>query len=178
MRKNAICACCPHICSVGLSLVCISAHSNIHILKHKLYFLKHIVFILPDQRICFEQFLLFGNNYCFHCGFVRIIFFIWSGNESFMNFFPFLPSPGLMDFTNQGSDPSCSCDLCCSCGSARSSNSQCWAGHPTCILALQRCSWSHCTTAETPIHFFPLTHLSEKISRNNIKKKSPKTPQE
>ena len=33
-------------------------------------------------------------------------------------FFSFLATPQHMQFLGQGSDPSCSCDLCCSCGNA------------------------------------------------------------
>ena len=35
-------------------------------------------------------------------------------------FFPFLASLQYMGFLGQGSDPSCSCDLSCSCSNARS----------------------------------------------------------
>ena len=52
----------------------------------------------------------------------------------------------------QGSDPSHSCDLCCSCSQRhRSFNPRCWAEDGSCILALQRCCQSHCATVGTPL---------------------------
>ena len=58
-----------------------------------------------------------------------------------------------MEFLGRGSDPSCSCNLHCSCGSAGSFNSLCWAGAWTCVLALQRCCRFLWGTVGTPPHF-------------------------
>ena len=57
----------------------------------------------------------------------------------------------LIKFPGQGSNTSYSCDLHRSCSNARSFNPLCWAGDWTCILVLQRCRWSHCVTAGTPV---------------------------
>ena len=51
-----------------------------------------------------------------------------------------------MEFLSQGSDPSHSCNLCHSCGSAGSFNALCGAGNGPCLLALH----------ETPL--IPLCH--------------------
>ena len=52
---------------------------------------------------------------------------------SFLPLFSFFPFPFLavlrhMEFLGQGSDPSCSCELLCSCGKLGSFNPLCWAG--------------------------------------------------
>ena len=64
----------------------------------------------------------------------------------FLFLFCFLVVPWHIEFPDQGSDPSCSCNLC-----------HCWILHPlgwardrTCIPALQRHCQSHCATAGTP----------------------------
>ena len=60
-----------------------------------------------------------------------------------------------MELPGQGSDLSHSCNLHHRYGNAGSFNPLCQAEHCTCVLVLQRCHWSRCTTAETPIflHF-------------------------
>ena len=65
-----------------------------------------------------------------------------------------LAAPLYMEFLGQGSDLSRSCDLCHSFGSAGSFNPLCQARNLTCILALQRHCWSHCTTTGTPRNYF------------------------
>ena len=56
-----------------------------------------------------------------------------------------------MEFPGQGLDLNCCCDLHCSFyGNTGSFNAVCWPGDWTCILELQRCHWSRCTTAGTP----------------------------
>ena len=55
-------------------------------------------------------------------------------------FFPFLATMQHMEVLGQGSDLSCSCDLCCSCCNTESFNTLCQARDQTCILVLQR----HC----------------------------------
>ena len=49
-----------------------------------------------------------------------------------------IPSPWHMEFLGQGSDPSCSCHLCCSCSNTGSLNLLCQARDRLCILVLQR----------------------------------------
>ena len=68
------------------------------------------------------------------------------GLENIFISFP-LPHPAAY---GQGSNPSCSCYLKCSCGNARSFNLLCQARDQTCMLALQRCHPSHCTTVRIP----------------------------
>ena len=60
-------------------------------------------------------------------------------------------TPWHMEFSGQGSDPSCSGDLLHSCSNARSLNTLCQAEDRTCVLVLQRCGQSRCTTAGTPV---------------------------
>ena len=70
----------------------------------------------------------------------------------FVVFFPFLVTLRHMEFPGQGSDLSCSCDLCCSCGIARSFNPLCVAGGQTCVLGTAKMLlipfwlvfWSYC----------------------------------
>ena len=50
----------------------------------------------------------------------------------------------------QGSDLS----LILACGSAGSFNPLCQAGDWTCLLVLQRCCWSRCTTARSPYYSY------------------------
>ena len=59
-----------------------------------------------------------------------------------------------MGFPGQGSDPSHSWDLCCSCGSTGSLNPLYQAGDWTCILVLQRSCPSCCITVGTPWSLF------------------------
>ena len=51
----------------------------------------------------------------------------------------FLATPQHMEFLGQGSDLSCSCELCHIYGNARSFNPLCQAGNRTSVLVLQRC---------------------------------------
>ena len=69
-------------------------------------------------------------------------------------FFSFLATPRHIEFPDQRSDLSCSCNLCHSCGNTRSFNPLRWTGDQTFILGLQRCCWSHYTTVGTPLIFF------------------------
>lgn len=57
---------------------------------------------------------------------------------SFCFLFFFFGCPWCLEFSGHRSDWSHSCDLCHSCGNAESFNPLCWAGHWTCILAVQR----------------------------------------
>ena len=54
--------------------------------------------------------------------------------------FSFLAALQHMEFPGQGLDPSCSCDVCCSCGHARSFNLEARDGIR--VLALQCCHQS------------------------------------
>ena len=65
----------------------------------------------------------------------------------------------------QGSDPSPSYDLGRSCSHAGSFNPLCWARDRTYILALQRCHWSCCATAGTPIFLFKKIFLAIPVAR-------------
>ena len=65
-------------------------------------------------------------------------------------FISFLDVPQHMAFPSQGSYPSCSFDLCCSCGTDGAFNPLCQPGDWICILVLPRCSHPHCTTVGTP----------------------------
>ena len=49
----------------------------------------------------------------------------------------------------QGSDLSCSCDLCSSCGNNRSFNPLCWAEDQICVPVLQRCHRYHYATVRS-----------------------------
>lgn len=51
-------------------------------------------------------------------------------------FFSFLAALRQMEFLGQGSDPSHSFDLHCSCGNTRTFNPLFWEGSGTCVLAL------------------------------------------
>ena len=62
----------------------------------------------------------------------------------------FLAALWHMEFLGQGSDLTHSYDLSCSCGNAGSLIHCARPRDWTCILALQRCCWSHYTTAGTP----------------------------
>ena len=74
---------------------------------------------------------------------------------SFFFFFFFVDCHTHMEFPGQGSDLSCSFDLCHYCDNTGSFNPLCLAGDQTCILALQRCHQSRCATVETPdLSFF------------------------
>ena len=64
-------------------------------------------------------------------------------NEKCFFFFSFLTTPWHIEFQGQRSH------LGSSCGNTRSFNPPCWAGDGTCLLALQRCHRSCCTTAGT-----------------------------
>ena len=78
--------------------------------------------------------------------------------------FVFLAAPKHMEFPSQGSDPSRSCDLYCSYGSARPFNPLGQAGALTCVLVLQRHSWSHCATAGTHVCLLWKNFYSELLS--------------
>ena len=69
-------------------------------------------------------------------------------------FILFLATPWHMEFLDQGSDLSWSCDLCGSCNNARSFNSPCWARDQICILALQRYCWSCCAICSILFCFY------------------------
>ena len=56
-----------------------------------------------------------------------------------------------MEFPGQGSDLSCSFDLCYSCSNGRSFNLLCWARDLTCILALQRNCYATARSLECDI---------------------------
>ena len=76
--------------------------------------------------------------------FLLLLLFFWC--------FCLLAFPWHMEFLGQGSDLSHSFDLHCSCGcgNTRSFNPLCHARDQTCVLVLERCYHSHCTTAGTP----------------------------
>ena len=91
-------------------------------------------FILASSSFWFLWFYLFFGFFCL-----------------FVFPFFFFASPWHMEFHREKSDPSCSCNLCCN--NAGSYNPMCWVGDWTCVVAQQRCCWSHCSTEGTPLLF-------------------------
>ena len=82
-------------------------------------------------------------------------------------FFSFLAALEHMNFPGQLSDPSCNCNLQRSCSNAEFFNSLCWAGDQTCIPALRRHRWSHCTTVGTlciPFFVLQITYSKSLLS--------------
>ena len=77
-----------------------------------------------------------------------------AGSSIFSVFsFLFWPPHGISSSQGQGSDPSRSCNLHCSCGNVRSFNPLLvwdWI----CVLVLQRCCPFHCTIAGTAVFSF------------------------
>ena len=67
-------------------------------------------------------------------------------------FFFFFGCPWHTEFLGQGSDPSHSCDLSCSCSSAGSLTHCARTGDRNCVPAFPRCHWSHCTPAGNPTY--------------------------
>lgn len=70
-----------------------------------------------------------------------------------------LAVPWHMEFLGRGSDLSCSCNLCCSCGNIRPFNLLCLARDQTCVLVLQRYHQSCYVTVRTPISCFLMIAL-------------------
>ena len=81
----------------------------------------------------------------------RLYICLWSVLSFF--FFLFLAALGHREFLGQGWNLSHSCDLYHSCSNAGSFYPLCQALDQTCVLALQRCCQSHCTTAGMLINF-------------------------
>ena len=78
----------------------------------------------------------------------------------FLLFFLFLATPQHMEFLSQGLDPSCSCNLSCSCGNTRSLTYCTRPGNGTCDPALPRCCRSQCTTAGIPELYFYIVNFN------------------
>ena len=70
--------------------------------------------------------------------------------KQLLQFFFFFGCPMAYGVPRPGINLSRSCNLHHSCGNAGSFNPLSPAGDRTCILALQRCCWSHCVTTGTP----------------------------
>ena len=70
----------------------------------------------------------------------------------FLFSFYFFGHPWPMDFLDQGSDSSCSCNLLPQ--QRLLLNPLCWAGGRSCLPALQRCHQKHCATVGMPIFHF------------------------
>ena len=100
----------------------------------------------PGRGVPFEAVPKFPTHrnseviHVFFCFFVLFCFFV----------FPCCPC--YMEFSGQGSDLSCSWDLCHSCINVGSFNPLCRARNQTFILMLQRCPRSCCATLRAPVN--------------------------
>ena len=82
----------------------------------------------------------------------RSFTFLYASSDCFFSLF-FFGHPRHLEFPSQGSDPSHSCHLCCSCGNARSLT-HCAGLEMEPLFQLQRCCHSSCATVGAPIFWF------------------------